>query len=44
MAPVSGKIADPVHYQLGLHGMLFHQGESAGSERYTVDAPDLKWR
>jgi ubiquitin carboxyl-terminal hydrolase 10 len=34
MAPVAGKPAEPVHYKL--YGVLYHQGESAGSGHHTV--------
>ena len=35
MAPAVGKSAEPVRYKL--HGVLYHQGESAGGGHYTVD-------
>ena len=35
MAPVAGKSAEPVHYKL--YGVLYHQGEPAGSGYYRVD-------
>ena len=35
MAPVAGKSAEPVHYKL--YGVLYHQGESAGSGHHRVD-------
>jgi ubiquitin C-terminal hydrolase len=35
MAPAVGKSAEPVRYKL--HGVLYHQRESAGSGHYMVD-------
>jgi ubiquitin C-terminal hydrolase len=35
IAPVTGKIAEPVHYKLC--GVLHHHGEPATSGHYTVD-------
>jgi ubiquitin carboxyl-terminal hydrolase 10 len=35
MEPIARESAEPVHYKL--YGVLYHQGESAGSRHYTVD-------
>jgi ubiquitin carboxyl-terminal hydrolase 10 len=35
MVPVAGKSAETAHYKL--YGVLYHNGESAGSGRYSVD-------
>jgi ubiquitin carboxyl-terminal hydrolase 10 len=35
MALVAGESAEPVNYKL--YGVLYHNGESAGSGNYTVD-------
>ena len=35
MTPVAGESAEPALYKL--YGVLYHHGESTGSEHYTVD-------